>query len=124
VNWRNIALQALSLFSSIGTLVCCALPALLVSIGAGAVMVTVVSAVPQLVWLSEHKVPLFCFAGSMLLLVGISNHRNRNAPCPIDPDQARSCLRLRRWSQGIVYLSAAIFLVGFFFAFVASRVIR
>jgi len=123
VNWRNIFLQALSLCGSLGTLLCCAIPALLVSIGAGAVMVSVVSAVPQLVWLSEHKVPLFWFAGSMLLFVGITNYRNRNAPCPTDPGQARSCLRLRRWSRGLFYLSASLFVIGFFFAFVAAHLL-
>jgi hypothetical protein len=123
VNWRNIFLHGLSLCSSVGTLLCCAIPALLVSIGAGAVMVSVVSTVPQLVWLSEHKLPLFCFAGSMLLLVGITNYRTRNAPCPADPGQARSCLRLRRWSRGVFYLSASIFVVGFFFAFVVAHLL-
>ena len=38
----------LSLFTSTGTLICCALPALLVSIGAGAVMAGLIEAVPQI----------------------------------------------------------------------------
>ena len=58
-------LSLLSLFSSGGTLVCCALPALLVSLGAGAVMASVVSSVPQIVWFSEHKLGVFIFAGVM-----------------------------------------------------------
>jgi hypothetical protein len=48
-------LSALSLFTSFSTLICCALPALLVALGAGAVLSTLVSHVPQLVWVSEHK---------------------------------------------------------------------
>ena len=47
--------SAVSLFASSSTLVCCALPALLVAVGAGAALSSLVSAVPQLVWLSEHK---------------------------------------------------------------------
>ena len=95
----------LALFSSMSTLLCCALPALLVSIGAGAVMIGLVSAVPQLVWLSEHKVPLFIFAGIMLSLSGLLRYRNRNAPCPADPLRAKACARLRRISGIIFYLT-------------------
>ena len=51
-------LSLLTLFTSGGTLICCALPALLVSLGAGAVMASVVSSVPQIVWFSEHKLSL------------------------------------------------------------------
>ena len=111
----------LALFSSMSTLLCCALPALLVSIGAGAVMIGLVSAVPQLVWLSEHKVPLFIFAGIMLSLSGLLRYRNRNAPCPADPLRAKACARLRRISGIIFYLSLSCYAVGFFFAFIASH---
>lgn len=121
MNLRNTLLQTLTLFSSFGTLLCCALPALLVSIGAGAAMAGIVGAMPQLVWISEHKIPLFVFAGFMLALSGISSYRNRNAPCPANPEQVKSCLRLRRWSRRIFYLSSLIYAIGFFFAFLASH---
>ena len=49
--WASVA----SLFASSSTLICCALPALLVALGAGAALSSLVSAVPQLVVLSEHK---------------------------------------------------------------------
>jgi len=72
MNLRSIILEALTIFSSFSTLVCCALPAALVSLGAGAALASVVAAVPQLVWLSEHKIQLFEFAGLMLVLSGVS----------------------------------------------------
>ena len=53
--WASLA----TLFASSGTLVCCALPALLVALGAGAALSSLVSAVPQLVWMSENKEALF-----------------------------------------------------------------
>ena len=121
---RIIILEALTILSSFSTLFCCALPALLVSIGAGAALASVVSAVPQLVWLSEHKVPLFAFAGVVLALSGISAYRNRHASCPADPVPAASCIRLRRWSARIFYLSAAIYAIGFFFAFFGARLVQ
>jgi hypothetical protein len=96
------------------------LPALLVSAGAGAVVASVVSAVPQLVWLSEHKGALFIFAGLMLLLSGISTYRSRNAPCPTDPAERTACLRLRRLSSAVLYFSTVVYAIGFFFAFIVS----
>jgi len=122
MNLRNIILEVLTVLSSFSTLLCCALPALLVSIGAGAVLASLVTSVPQLVWISEHKIPLFVFAGVMLVLSGVSSYRNRSAPCPTDPTQARSCLRLRRVSERIFYFSSAAYVIGFFFAFVLSRI--
>jgi len=123
MNLRTIVLEALTILSSFSTLLCCALPALLVSIGAGAVLASFVSVVPQLVWVSEHKILLFVLAGFMLVLSGISSYRNRGAPCPADPVKAKSCLRLRSWSARIFYLSSVLYLIGFFFAFLLSRII-
>jgi hypothetical protein len=123
MNVRNIVLEFLTILGSFSTLVCCALPAALVSIGAGAALASVVTAVPQLVWLSEHKLPLFAFGGLMLVLSGISAYRNRNAPCPADPVLAKSCIRLRRWTARIFYVSAAMYVIGFLFAFVLSKIV-
>ena len=123
MNMRTIILEFLTIFSSFSTLICCALPAALVSLGAGTVLASVVTAVPQLVWLSEHKVQLFVLAGVMLALSGVSAYRNRNAPCPTDPAQAKSCIRLRRWTARIFHVSAAMYVIGFLFAFVLSRIV-
>lgn len=110
----------LSLFASTSTLLCCALPALLVTIGAGAVMAGLVSNVPGYIWLTEHKVGLFLASGFMLALAAIMRWRSRNAPCPIDPDQAQACQRIRRVSGIILYGSVVILLIGGFFAFFAA----
>jgi hypothetical protein len=115
-------LSWLSIFTSAGTLVCCALPAALVAIGAGATLVTVVGAVPQLVWLSEHKVGLFVVAGIMLALAGYLQYRARFAPCPADPRLAAQCERARRVSLRVYWISVAICAVGFCFAFIAPLV--
>lgn len=84
-------------------------------------MAGLVSAVPQIVWLSEHKVPLFIFAGVMLIFSGVSQYLARNAPCPIDPVQAKACMRMRRLSFGIFIFSVAMYATGFFFAFIAYK---
>lgn len=111
--------SVVSLFASSSTLICCALPALLVSIGAGAALSSLVSTVPQLVWLSEHKVPLFIIAGMMLAASGALQWRNRTAPCPIDPKLRDACLRTRKTSLRLYLFSLAIFLIGLYFAFIA-----
>lgn len=114
-------ISSLALFGSFGTLVCCALPALLVSIGAGAAVIGLVGTFPQLIWLSEHKVGLFIFAGIMLMLSGVMRYLTRNAPCPVDPAKAKACVRMRRWSLGIFLFSLAMYLLGFYFAFIAVK---
>ena len=112
-------LSALSLFTSFSTLICCALPALLVAIGAGAALSTLVSHVPQLVWVSEHKPEVFGLAGAMLLMAGYFQWRARHAPCPADPQLAAVCRQARRNAKWVYWISVAIYAVGAWFAFVA-----
>lgn len=108
----------LSLFTSTGTLICCALPAVLVALGAGAALSTLVSTVPGLVWVSEYKEAVFVFAGIMLTVSGWLQWRNRFAPCPVDAAQRNACLRTRRSSAMVYGVSLVVFMVGGFFAFV------
>ncbi len=107
------------LFTSFSTLLCCALPALLVTLGMGAAFAGLVSAVPQLVWLSEHKGAVFLFAGGMLTVAGGLRWQSRNAPCPADPRKAAACRRVRAWSGVVYWSSVAIYATGFFFAYLA-----
>ena len=55
---KDTLAPTLSLFASAGTLVCCALPALFVTLGAGAALAGLVGEFPQLVWLSTYKLYL------------------------------------------------------------------
>ena len=111
----------LTLFTSLSTLLCCALPALLVSVGLGAVMAGLATSVPGLVWISEHKAFVFIAAGSMLALNGAWMWLNRNAPCPIDPKLRDACLAGRKMSQTLYMVSVIVFAVGAFFAYVAPQ---
>ena len=117
---RSLLAPTLSLFASTSTLLCCALPALLVTVGAGAVMAGIASNVPGYVWLTERKVPLFVLSGVMLAVAAFMRWRSRGAPCPADPAEARACARMRRWSGAVLLVSAAVYLVGGFFAFFAA----
>lgn len=106
-----------SVFTSASTLICCALPALLVAIGAGAALAGLVTAVPQLIWLSAHKTWVFGAAGAMLAIAGWLQHRARFAPCPADARLAAACARTRRISLWIYAVSVAIYAAGVLFAF-------
>ena len=110
----------LSLFASTGTLFCCALPSLFVALGMGASLAGFVSAVPQVVWLSQYKGMVFGFSGGMLLVAGVLQYRARFEPCPIDKELARACMRSRAWSFWIYILSVSLWLIGAFFAFGAT----
>ena len=108
----------LSLFTSTGTLICCALPALLVALGAGAALSTLVSAVPGLVWVSEYKEAVFVLAGAMLAISGWLQWRARFAPCPVEPALRDACLRTRKTSSQVFAASVVVYAVGGWFAFV------
>jgi hypothetical protein len=115
---RNTGLAIGALLASSATLICCVLPAVLVAIGAGAALVGLVTAVPQLIWLSEHKPLVFGAAGALLAISGTALWIGRRAPCPTDSDLARSCKRLRRLSAVIYTLALICFAAGVAFAFV------
>jgi len=56
-----------ALAASVGTMLCCVLPSLLVLAGMGTTVAAVTSAVPGLVWLSEHKGWVFLAAGVLIV---------------------------------------------------------
>lgn len=108
----------LSLFTSSGTIVCCALPALLVSIGAGAALSSLIAVFPQLVMLSIYKIPIFMGAFVMLIISGVLQYQTRKLPCPADKNLANACTRTRKISLVIYFASVGIFIIGLLFAFI------
>ncbi len=120
---KSLGLSYLSLFTSLGTIFCCALPALLVSIGLGATFASLVGVFPQIVWLSEHKVLVLSLSGVLIASSFILLYLNRNAPCPIDPDLAKACRFSRKWSIRILVLSSVFWFIGFAFGVIAPFVL-
>lgn len=114
---RNTGLAFSALLASSATLLCCVLPAVLVAIGAGAALAGLVTTIPQLIWLSEHKPLVFGLAGALMIISGIALWNGRRAPCPPEPILARSCQRLRRLSTIIYALALLCFGLGVAFAF-------
>ena len=122
ISSKNLLLPSLSLFTSLGTLFCCALPALFVVLGAGAALAGLLSNAPYLIMLSKYKVLLFLISGSLMIISGYLIWRSRNAPCPADPLKARACKRLRIASLVIYFFSVTIYAIGFFFAFIITKI--
>ena len=112
--WASLA----SLFASSSTLICCALPALLVGLGAGAALSSLVSVFPQIVWLSDNKELLFIAATVLTVASGVLQWRNRSAPCPTGPALRQACLSTRKTSLRFYAVSVVVLLVGAWFAFV------
>jgi len=109
----------LSLLTSGGTLICCALPAAFVALGAGAALSGLIALVPQLVWFSEHKAGIFIAAAAMLVVSGALQWQSRKLPCPVDPTLAEACMASRTRSLWIYLIAVGTFGVGGFFAFIA-----
>ena len=114
----NKLVNYLSLFTSSGTIICCALPALLVSMGAGAALSSFIAVFPQLVTLSIYKIPIFIGAFIMLIIAGMLQYQSRGLPCPTDKKQANACMQTRKVSIIIYFLSVGIFIIGLLFAFI------
>lgn len=123
VSWRDTVLPMLGLLTSMGTLVCCVLPLVFVSLGLGAALAGLVSAAPWMVWLSVHKGWVFTVSGVMLLLSWTAVRRQRHAPCPADRRLAQACRRLRAISWWLVLTATALWTVGFGVAIVLPKVL-
>ena len=116
----GVLLNYLSLFTSVGTLLCCALPSLLVLIGLGATVASFLSAATWLVKLSHYKNWVFIVSGLLItgnfLYVHVFVRRltARDNACSAD---ANACYSARKLSRVILWISATIYLIGFFSAY-------
>jgi hypothetical protein len=107
-----------ALFASSSTLVCCALPAMFVTLGAGASFVSLVSTFPFLITLSRYSLYITFFALVMLFIAGYANYKTYYMPCPADPELGRLCMQTRKRSRILYYYSAGIFIFASMFTYV------
>ncbi len=117
-NTKETSLTWLTLFATTGTLVCCALPITLVTLGMGATVASLVTALPFLVTLSQHKVMVFGISAVMLALAGWMMYRPGRA-CPTDPALRALCERSQKWNRRIYWVSIALWSIGFIASFLA-----
>ncbi len=118
---RSGALSYLSLFTSLGTLLCCALPSLLVLFGLGATVASVLSEAPWLVAMSHHKHWVFIVAGVLIssnfvyVYVVAPKLQMRTGAC--NANDSGACRTASRFSRIVLWCSAALYMVGCFTAY-------
>ena len=117
---RSAWLSYFSLFTSVSTLFCCALPSLLVLFGLGASVASMLSFLPWLVILSHYKRVTFFIAGGLITLSFANMYyiapRLRAQQC--SPDNPTACEDASRASKVLLWMSAVIYAMGFIVAYV------
>ena len=124
---RAALLNYFSLFSSFSTLICCALPSVLVLLGMGTTVASLLSAAPWLVSLSRHKIWTFSIAGvliamSFVMTYVIAPHLQRGEAC--DADDPTTCGEVSKVSRVILWGSAVIWSSGFFVAYLLGPILE
>jgi mercuric ion transport protein len=122
---RAALLNYFSLFSSLSTLICCALPSVLVLLGMGTTVASLLSAAPWLVNLSRHKIWTFSIAGvliamSFVMTYLIAPRLPQGETC--DADDPTTCEEVSKVSRGILWGSAVIWSCGFFVAYLLGPI--
>lgn len=110
-------LNTLSLFTSFSTLICCALPALMVTLGMGAALAGFIGEFPQFIWISEQKIWFFSVGGALLLSSLYLEFFRQPVACPIGELQ-EACTQTKNFSKPVLIVSLVFYLIGFSFAYV------
>jgi mercuric ion transport protein len=122
---RSAVLSYFSLFTSLSTLLCCALPSLLVLFGLGASVASMLSFLPWLVALSRHKVLTFSISGVLIACSFVNTYyilpQLRKEEC--NPDHPDACEEASKLSRILLWVSAALYGVGFFVAFLLGPIL-
>jgi len=125
--FRAGALSYLSLFTSLGTLLCCALPSLLVLFGLGATVASVLSEAPWLVALSHHKNWVFIVAGLLIsgnfLYVYAIAPRIQAQSGACEPNGPGACRTAGRVSRVVLWCSAGLYMIGCFSAYLLGPIL-
>ncbi len=116
-------LNFFSLFGSLSTLLCCALPVTLVSLGMGATFASLTATFPQITWLTGYKNELFVLTGVMLLASYYFMRKVEIQACPIDPNQKEACQSSKSTSKYIFWASVVLYIIGLSFSFIIPRII-
>ena len=104
------------LFMTSTTLLCCAIPIVLVTLGLGAVVASLAANAPWLIALSQYKAWLFALSGGLILGSLVAVYRPGRA-CPTDPELAAACAVADDWNRRLLKLSVTLWLLGLFAAY-------
>jgi mercuric ion transport protein len=124
---RAALLNYFSLFSSFSTLICCALPSILVLLGLGTTVASLLSAAPWLVDFSRHKVWTFTIAGTLIAASFVMTYilaprLKQGEVCAAD--DPTTCGEVSRLSRFVLWTSALIWSGGFFVAYLLGPILE
>ena len=109
---------ALLLFASIPTLLCCALPILLVSLGFGSVVASLYGDyLPFLRWFGLNEDLTFGITTTILLIAAWVIFKP-SQQCPADPDLAAACVAAKKWNIRFFWGAVFIWSIGIFTAYI------
>jgi hypothetical protein len=111
----------LSLFTSFGTLFCCAIPSTFVLLGFGASFAGLLGAYPQIIWFSDYKAWVFGLSFFMLAISYASQKYTASQVCPID--KIEDCQSTKNWTKPMFFFALIINVIGVFYAFVLPRLL-
>ncbi len=120
---RAALLNYFSLFSSFSTLICCALPSVLVLLGMGTAVASLLSAAPWLVSLSRHKVWTFSIAGTLIACSFVMTYVIGDGEA-CDADDPTTCGQVSKLSRMLLWGSALIYSGGFFVAYLLGPILN
>ena len=124
---RATLLNYFSLFSSFSTLICCALPSLLVLLGMGTAVASLLSAAPWLVSLSRHKFWTFSIAGTLIACSFVMTYviapRLRDGEA-CDANDPTTCGEVSQLSRVLLWGSALIYSGGFIVAYLLGPILE
>lgn len=113
---KEKVISVLVLFTSTGTLICCALPAAIAAIAGGAAVTSLVSTVPFLVTISQYKELIFLMAGILITFSGILTFSPKGrVACSVTG--GRGCEVAGKFQRVMFWLSVAIYALGAFMAY-------
>jgi hypothetical protein len=122
-SWKQKASSFFALFTSTGTLLCCALPAAVAAFAGGAAVTSMVSTFPWMVPLSANKGWIFLGAGIMLVISGILVYRPKGkVACSITGGEG--CEVAGRFTKIMFWASVIIYSTGAFFAYAIVPIMR
>ena len=105
------------LFLSLPTLVCCAIPIILVSLGMGSVVATIyVEKLPFLQWFAHHKLTMFSVTTSILIFSYWLIFRQSRS-CPANPELAALCAKAHYWNVRLLIAATVIWAIAVFSTF-------
>lgn len=124
---RAALLNYFALFGSFSTLICCALPSVLVLLGMGTAVASVLSAAPWLVSLSRYKGWTFSIAGALIACSFVMTYvvaprlREGEACNANDPT---TCEEVSKVSRAFLWGSALVYTGGFFVAYLLGPILE